>query len=817
MLWKIPAAWLMPLFLLVLLQENKAQVRSDVSLYFDKPADIFYEALPLGNGRIGALVFGGTKQDRIALNEISLWSGGPQDGDLPNAYRYLPAIQHYLLEKKNDSAQQLLMKHFVSNGAGTGYGNGANEKYGCYQTFGDLLIDWKDSSQPVSDYSRILDIENAVARTTFKRNGNVIIQEAFTDFENDILWVRISSQKNRKLSLSIRLYRKENVQHTGGKNGLLIMEGQLPGGKDKGLKYAAVMKPWIKQGKMRFEGPGVIVENATEVWMAISMRTNYDDNTGNYDAKANPVDRARTDLHNLSGKKYLEYQALSNRHFRRLFDACRWTLDGNQAQSAPRTTPQRLIDYAAGKADPSLPVLYFNFGRYLLIGSSRPGLLPSNLQGLWAVEYQTPWNGDYHLNINLQMNYWPAPITNLAGLSEPLHRFTANLVKNGEKTADKYYKGDGWVAHVVSNPWFFTSPGEGADWGSTLTGGAWLVTHIWENWLFTRDTSFLKQYYPVMKGAAEFLKSILIEEREHGWLVTAPSNSPENQYIMPGGKHGSTAMGPTMDMQIARNVFEAVIKSSELLQTDEAFAAALREISKRLAPNQISPTNGGIQEWLDDWPATDPHHRHVSHLFSLYPYDEITPWSTPKWSEAARKTLEMRGDGGTGWSKAWKINFWARLGDGDHALKMFKELMFPVLFNGINMRGGGTYANLFDAHPPFQIDGNFGATAGLAEMLLQSHGPNEVIRLLPALPSHPDFNKGEIKGLKARGNYTINITWEDHLLKQAQIKPAFNGTAFVQLPVGKAVYSPDGSLARYRLVGGIAQIDVQRGTTYSIR
>lgn len=787
----------------------------DATILFHTPASHFTESLPLGNGRLGAMVFGDTQKERIALNEISLWSGGWQDADNDSAHLYLEPIQDLLLAGKNKEAQALLQQHFVAKGVGSGYGNGANEKYGAYQTLGDLLISWKDSLQPVSNYRRWLNLEDATATTTFERNGNQITEKVFADFVNDIIWIKLESRAKGGIHVRLTLQRNENASAMAAKDHL-IMTGQLPSGKDKGMQFAAVAKPVLKDGKLNMEGDELVIENATECWLLISAATNYNYQMGALKDE-DVLNKATDYLSKIKTTTFSKAMQKNITAYQELFNRCRFQMPFKN-EMHDITTNERLERYAKGESDPQLPVLYFNFGRYLLISSSRPGLLPANLQGLWATEYQTPWNGDYHLNINLQMNYWPAEVTNLSSLTQPLFQFTSNLVAPGEKTAKAYYDAGGWVAHVISNPWFYTSPGEGADWGSTLTGGAWLATHIWEHYLFTKDTAFLKKYYPVMKGAAQFLQSILIRDPKHGWLVTAPSNSPENTYITPDGFHGQTALGPTMDMQISRQLFHACIDASKALQTDKEWRQQLEKIASELAPNQISPTDGGIQEWLDDWPSAEPHHRHVSLLYGLYPYDEITPWLTPKEAKAAMKTLELRGDEGTGWSKAWKINFWARLGDGDHALLLLKQLLKPVTTNGITMQGGGTYPNLFCAHPPFQIDGNFGGTAGIAEMLLQSHGKDKVIRLLPALPSDGDWEKGNIKGLKARGDFAVDINWEYSKLTTATIHSLKGGQCRLLLPAGKEVIEESGKIkAEKRELPYVAVFNTENGKSYFVR
>ncbi|MCU7693165.1 glycoside hydrolase family 95 protein [Haoranjiania flava] len=791
--------------------------KNDVEIRCKAPARHFTESLPLGNGRLGVMVFGDTEKERLALNEISLWSGGPQEGDRENAHEYLENIQQLLLEEKNREAQSLLMQHFIAKGAGTGHGNGANVKFGCYQTMGDFFIDWKINGA-TKNYQRVMDMETATAVTSFTRNGIAVKEEVFTDYVNDVVWIRLSAGKKGALNFDMSLSRKENLisKYTAGN--ALIMYGQLPSGNDKGMQYATVAAPILHDGSMHKTDTSLQIRNASSCVIVIAMQTNYDYKNGGLNAAKNVVATAQKDIQKIKSN-FETAKAASTKKYKTYFDRCRIYFPYTTSHTDTMSTWERMIGYHKGNTDIQLPALYFNFGRYLLISSSRPGLLPANLQGVWAEEYQTPWNGDYHININLQMNYWPAEVTNLSDLAQPLFQFTKNLVSNGRKTAHHYYRANGWTAHVVSNPWFFTSPGEGAQWGSTLTGGAWLTTHLWDHYRFTKDKNFLKEYYPVIRGSADFLSSILIQEKQNGWYVTAPSNSPENTYIMPDGFKGNTCMGPTMDMQICRNIFEANISAAEILSIDKSFTHKLKNITRQLAPNQVSPTDSGIQEWLHDWLGAEPQHRHVSHLFGLYPYDEINPWDTPELTKAAKKTLALRGDGGTGWSKAWKINFQARLGDGDHALKMFKGLLQPVAYGDTtSYYNGGSYANLFDAHPPFQIDGNFGATAGIAEMLLQSHGKDEVIRMLPALPGDMAWAKGEVKGLKARGNFTVDFYWEHHAVTEATITAQTPGTCKILLPQGKHLFSKTGKKLHYTTDAfNIATIRMKAGENIVVR
>ncbi|RPE12724.1 glycoside hydrolase family 95 protein [Chitinophaga lutea] len=785
--------------------------KPDVTIRFSKPATNYLEALPLGNGKIGALIGGHPVKDDIVLNEISLWSGGVQDADNDTAYRILPRIQEHLLQGRNKEAQQLLQQYFICKGKGSGHGRGAKVPYGAYQALGMLQLRWHDSTSAWHHYRRTLNLETATARTSWERNGVTYHQEAFTGIPGNVLAIRLTASKKGKIAFSAGLTREEHATVAAGP-GLITMEGQLPNGAQPGMRYAAALQVRTTGGRQTVSGNTVRVENADECWLYFAAATDY--NHTDYTKKGPaPAPLVQATLKAAVAKGYAQLYQSHLRTHGELFNRNRFYLDAPLANDT-LTTPDRLARYYNGEADAQLPVLYYNFGRYLLIGSSRPGGLPANLQGLWAPEYQTPWNGDYHININLQMNYWLAPVTGLDDLAEPLHRYIKGLEAPGARTAKAYYNAPGWVAHVICNPWGFTSPGEGADWGSTLTGGAWLCEHIWEHFRYTRDTAFLRQYYPVMKGAAQFLRSILIKEPTHGWLVTAPSNSPEHAYIMPDGTKGNTVMGPAMDMQICRELFGACIAAASILQTDDAWKNELAAVRSQLAPNQVGAA-GDLNEWLHDWKDNEPHHRHISQLYALHPYDEITPWGTPELTKAVRETLRQRGDDGTGWSLAWKINFWARLGEGDRALALLHKLLRPV--DPVKPSGGGSYPNLFCAHPPFQIDGNFGGTSGIAEMLLQSHGDTGVIRMLPALPTEAGWQNGRVTGLRARGAFKVDMRWQQGRITKAGITSLKGETCRLLLPAGKTVKDAKGKvLARVGETGGEVSFATEKNKTYSV-
>ena len=792
--------------------------QSDVTVRFSEPARHFTAAAPLGNGRLGAMVFGNTDRERIVLNEISMWSGGIQDADSKEAAAYLPKIQQLLLEGKNIEAQKVLQQYFICQGPGSGSGNGANVKFGCYQTLGDLFIQWKDTVSAVRNYQRQLKLDSAVSTLSWERNGISYKEEVLVSAPQQVTAIRLVASKPGSLSFTTGLYRKEraNIRIV---NGAVAMNGTLNGGNnDEGVKYAAVLKVLSKGGTRSQSNDQLTISGADECILLVAARTNL--NWPKVETPGpEPMPQTVADITKAAS---VSWPALVQSHvkdYASFFNRCQLSFaDNSNNEVKELSTIGRLQRLQEGQKDASLVSLYFNFGRYLLISSSRNGGMPANLQGLWAEEYQTPWNGDYHLDINVEMNYWPAEVTNLSDCHEPLFTLAKQMSRYGARTARTYYNADGWMAHVINNPWGFTSPGEGAGWGSALTGGAWVASHLWKHYQYTNDKKFLKEVYPVLKGAATFFKEILITEPSHQWLVTAPSNSPENSYILPNGQEGQTCMGPTMDMQICRDLLGANLEAARILQTDNAWADSLKTVIAKLAPNQIRPSTGGIQEWLVDYKEAEPHHRHVSPLYGLYPYDEITPWDTPDMAAAAKKTLIGRGDGGTGWSRAWKVAFWARLGDGDHAYKMLKELWVPAAAGSeISMSSGaGTYANLFCAHPPFQIDGNLGATAGIAEMLLQSHGKENIIRLLPALPDAEQFAAGRIKGLCAVNGFVVDFTWKNKTVQEVTILSGTGATCKLLLPQTAVVKDRNGAVVPHQYKDGVLHFNTKKGMSYRI-
>ena len=750
-------------FGLLSIQNLTAQSDTLLKLWYNRPAKQWVEALPVGNGRLGAMVFGNPYHEKIQLNENTVWAGQPNRNDNLDAKEALPKVRQLIFKGKYKEAQDLVNQKFISKTS-----NGMP-----YQTVGNLNLSFP-GHEKYANYYRELNIEKAVATTRYDVGGISYQREVFASIPDQVIIVRITADKPGRLSFVVSLDRPTQVDISTQGNDKLILSG-ITGDCDgvKGnVKFQAQVKIVSEGGVISAVNNTLNVTNANAAIVYISIASSFKSYS---DISANASERTSAYLESALKKNYANILKDHISAFQKYYN--RVSIDFGKTDSVRNPTDVRIEQFAKGN-DPQLAALYFQFGRYLLISSSQPGEQPATLQGLWNDQLYPPWDSKYTVNINTEMNYWPSEVTNLSEMNEPLIQMIRELAETGKQTAKDMYGAQGWVLHHNTDIWRMNGPIDGSYWGMWPMGGAWLCQHLWEKYEYNGDNEYLKSVYPVMKGAVEFYLNFLIEEPKHKWLLVCPSISPENS--PQSHPESSLSAGTTMDNELLFDLFTKTINAAEILETDQELVFKMKETLKRLPPLQIGQY-GQLQEWIEDWDNPEDHHRHVSHLYAAYPSNQISPLRTPELFDAARTSLIYRGDPSTGWSMNWKINLWARFLDGNHAYKLMTDQISLVEmcdYNHIDFDGkGGTYPNMFDACPPFQIDGNFGFTAGVVEMLIQSY--DGAIQVLPALPDA--WKNGSVKGLCARGGFEIKeMEWKDGIISKLVIKSKLGGNCRIR-------------------------------------